>query len=115
MMIESETWKQLIAFTKRHVRAESELSPRTELLDDLDLDGDDAFDFMEAFAEEFSVRAGDFEFIRYFSPEGFNPFEIVFSLFRRQSPKHPLTLLMLAKAIELGKLDTKAIEEANDS
>jgi hypothetical protein len=108
-------WDELEAF----VRAETEiskqkpLSRQLSLENDLDLTGDDADDFMGKFFEKFKVDHGDFEFDRYFSPEGFNPFSLLATVFSKKArakyDKAQLTLGMLEKAIELGAWDSARI------
>lgn len=115
MTIEPETWKRLIAFVERRIGPDQDLCPATELFGDLGFDGDEAFDFLEAFSHEFSVGTGDFDFGRYFGSEGFSPLGLLHSVLRRQQPKHRLTLSMLAKAAELGTWQTMTIETSDRS
>jgi len=50
------------------------LAPTTDLLHDLGVDGDDASEFMQAFAERFHVRLSGLDLSRHFGPEtGCNP------------------------------------------
>lgn len=50
-------------------RCSLDLSPETRLLHDLGLDADDAEEFLQAFADEFSVDMSGFPFERYFGTE----------------------------------------------
>jgi hypothetical protein len=50
-------------------RCSSDLVPETRLLHDLGLDADDAEEFLQAFAHEFSVDMSTFPFQRYFGSE----------------------------------------------
>jgi hypothetical protein len=109
--IDEVLWNRLHKFVRERLEEDVVLSPTTRLLADLHLDGDDAFEFMEAFAETFGVESGDFEFDRYFGPEGFNPFALVTALFRRQPAKVEVTLAMLARAITEGRWNTENIEQ----
>lgn len=47
-----------------------EIPPGARLLHDLGLDGDDAWEFMEEFAQRFTVDLRRFPFTRYFHDEG---------------------------------------------
>lgn len=74
--------------------------------DDLDLTGDEAFEFMEKFFEHFGIARGDYEFQRYFNEEGFNLFVILAMPFskkiRKKYDREPLTVGMLDQAVEAG-------------
>lgn len=57
------------------------VSETTVLQKDLGLEGDDAGEFMVAYAERFSVNLDDFNFGEYFDVEGgFNPIYFVYLL-----------------------------------
>lgn len=84
---------------------------RTDSLErDLDLTGDEAFEFMEKFLEHFGIDRGDYAFQRYFCAEGFNLLEILAMPFsrkiRQRYEKTPLTIGTLERAIELGAWGT---------
>lgn len=84
---------------------------RTDSLErDLDLTGDEAFDFMEKFLEHFGIERGDYAFQRYFCAEGFNLLEILAMPFSRKTrqkyDRRPLTVGMLERAIDAGVWDT---------
>ncbi|WP_454757375.1 DUF1493 family protein [Cupriavidus campinensis] len=84
---------------------------RTDSLErDLDLTGDEAFDFMEEFLTHFGIERGDYAFQRYFCEEGFSPLEILAMPFSRKLrlkyEKMPLTVGMLERAIESGAWET---------
>jgi hypothetical protein len=73
----------------------------------LGLDGDDAYEFMQAFSERFSVDLSAFPYNKYFGPEGnaLLPLMIIMAIIRRLttgmwSASAPLTLLQLAEAAE---------------
>lgn len=84
--------------------------------------GDDADEFMGAFAKRFNVESGDFEFLRYFEMEGLSvwPFSILTNwLHRHQRIKkyektEPITLGMLQHAIDLGIWDSQRLSELED-
>jgi len=92
----------------RHAGRPVPLDERTELVADLGLVGDDAFEFMERFAEEFQVDTGDFEFTRYFDAEGLS----LHGLFKKTDVKPVITLGMLAMAAGLGVWDSRRLQAA---
>ncbi|MGG6430409.1 DUF1493 family protein [Acetobacter ghanensis] len=49
--------------------SENEIQLSTRIVEDLSLDGIDAHYFIEAYAEMFSIKEGDFDFHRYFNDE----------------------------------------------
>jgi len=110
------TWDEFEAF----VRKEAGVSPKEILTKDhavegdLDITGDDAVEFMESFFEKFPVQAGDFEFNRYFSGEGFSLIEVALMAFsrkrRKKYDKVPLTLCMLYQAIWDGEWNNQRLE-----
>ncbi len=51
----------------------ADLCRTTRLGEDLGMDGDDAVDFFEDFAETFRVDLADMRWDRHFGPEGCNP------------------------------------------
>ena len=62
----------------------------TTLLGDLGVDGDDGYDLLSDFAEQFAVDMTAFEFDRHFAPEGLPPwfpFYWLILLFRRGTPE----------------------------
>ncbi|MEL6476160.1 MAG: DUF1493 family protein [Pseudomonadota bacterium] len=108
-------WPALTAFVQEQTGAEGPFTRGTDLAGDLGLDGDEAFDFVEAYAERFSVAPGDFEFHRYFGAEGFNPLALIAGLFRRAEAKAPLTLGMLEAAAQQGQWNTAQVERGGGS
>lgn len=111
--------RNLIAEIEDFARKESGIFPRkkinqsTTIEDDLDITGDDAIDFMGKFFDKFEVDYQGFFFDRYFTEEGLNPFKIFllpFPSFRKKMKKVPITLGMLAKAVELKRWDAEKIE-----
>jgi acyl carrier protein len=81
----------------------SRITPKTRLLEDLGIDGDDASEILIEFATRFKVDLGEFEFGRHFGPEcGYMPFYSLFCwLFRvRRQKIEPVTIEDLVKAVE---------------
>lgn len=111
-MTAATTIDRIRGFIEAQGKQSGRAVPETVLQGDLGLDGHDAFEFMEAFAEQFGVARGDFDFHRYFGPEGFNPFTLIASLFSRKPPLVPITVAMLVRAAELGEWRTAEIEKA---
>lgn len=70
-------------------------------LRNLGIDGDDAIELMNKFSQEFSVDMSKFDFKRHFSPEGFNPFLILFPSWWRRKLQS-ITIRDLVKAAETG-------------
>lgn len=116
--------RNLIAELEDFARRESGVFPSkilnqlTTIEDDLQITGDDAVDFMEKFFDKFEVDYEAFDFQRYFNGEGLNPFKMLLLPFpgfraklKKEVIKVPLTLGMLAKAVELKRWDAKKIEE----
>lgn len=90
---------ELILFTKDFFRHRGELSPDTRLYEDLRIYGDDAEEFLVAFAENFNVDITQFRFDRYFYHE--TPFVLI-NPFKKK--KETLYLRDLQKAIDCGYL-----------
>ena len=62
--------------------SEEELTPDTHLADDLGIAGDDGYELLEAFCEEFDIQnTSEIEPYEYFGPEGWNPFYIYVLLY----------------------------------
>ena len=103
---------------KTGLATEEELTPETHLADDLGIAGDDGYELLEAFCEEFEIQnMNEIEPSEYFGTEGGpNPFEIYVFLydlykwvFDRQKLKgtdscfSPLYLRDLVKSAEAGR------------
>jgi len=58
------------------------------------------------------VNAGDFQFSRYFGPEGFDLIGAVIDVMRRKPGLKPLTIGMLELAAKMHNWDSKILEEA---
>ena len=89
--------------------SEEELTPETHLADDLGIAGDDGYELLEAFCEEFEIQnMEEIEPAEYFGIEGGpNPFEIYLFLydlvFDREKQRYsfsPLYLRDLVKSAE---------------
>lgn len=111
----SDIWNRIVELARDipsiglgWIRGERELTRRTDLVDDLGLVGDDAFEFMERFATSFAVKKGDYDASAYFDPEGlwFLP------TFRSRKPKLHLTLGMLELAAKDGEWNSVRLNRA---
>ena len=97
--------KQLVA-QETEVRVEK-LALETRLLEDLGVDGDDAFELLEKYSETFKVDFSKFQFSKYFGQEaGLDILSIFFYLF---FPSHipqsePLTIQDLVDAANIGEI-----------
>ena len=84
------------------------ISLMTSINFDLDCDGADARNLMEAMEEQFGIDLIDYDAYRYFHPEGYDVF-----LKRRakgRGDKLPLTIGMLYQAIKARHWDTRTLE-----
>ena len=105
--------------------SENEIQLSTRIVEDLGVDGIDAHYFMEAYAETFSIKGGDFDPRRYFNDETevlliiptilfvFFRFLIWQLLLGKPVPKLttvPVTLAMLQQAIDDGVWNCARIE-----
>lgn len=123
MHIISEKLKKFLIDKER--LSKEEIKPSTRIVEDLGLDGIDAFYLMESYAETFSIKGGDFDFNRYFNDETqvllIIP-AILFVFFRfliwqlllgkpvRKLTTVPVTLAMLQQAIDDGVWNCARIE-----
>ncbi|MBB3261289.1 DUF1493 family protein [Paraburkholderia sp. WP4_3_2] len=109
-----------ISAVEQFVRARTGVSTRkqitaaTKIEDDLDVTGIEAESFMEKFFDAFKVELGDFSFDRYFVNEGSGLLLSLVTLFSKKKRETlgrvPITVGMLAKAVELGRWDCKTLE-----
>ena len=78
----------------------------TKLQEDLNIWGDDAVEFIEDFGANFNVDISEFDFRKYFKPEGDMILASIVDLFRKTKPLEYtlLTLGDLEQAIRNGKL-----------
>jgi len=100
-----EIFARVKAFVAKHSRiAEEKFTPEAQLLDDLGIDGDDAFGLIEAFGEEFGMQdMNDFHFEAYFFPENYGCsmsflYHLLFD--RKEVQRTPITLRGLAESAE---------------
>ncbi len=113
-------WQQILDFTRKNLALSNKyvLTPATELLENLGVDGSDGDDFMFAFCQHFKVAHGDLETGHHFGPEGFDSLAMLRTLFgfgKAEAPLKPLTLGMLLLAAEWGKWDSAALEQARSN
>ena len=80
-----------------------QLTRQTTLADDLGIDGDDAYEFFDAFMAEFKIDLSTFDLRKYFNEEGFG-INVSRMLYKYPpfSP-HKLNLGDLERAIEKGR------------
>lgn len=114
-MVSEDIWNKILLLAQdppsvplKYLFKKPNLTPQTDLAEDLGLVGQDAFDFMENYATQLSVNKGDYEWSNYFEPEGL----WLLPSFRKKQKKKPITLGMLALAAQMGTWNTKAIELA---
>jgi len=84
----------------------NEINAKTRLGEDLGIDGQDAYDFIEQFSETFNVDMQNFCFDVHFGPEAsFDPFSyLYFLLFNRKKIQMiPVTIEHLVKCAKSGK------------
>ncbi len=87
------------------------LTRQTDLVEDLGLVGDDAVEFMDAYASTFNVGAGDYKFSSYFGPERL----WLLPGFSRGKRKNSITLGMLESAAKAGVWDSVQLEQVRAS
>lgn len=68
-MNKDDIWRQIIQFVKEE-RWDDEYTPETDIVKDLKLNGDDAYEFIYLFSKKFNVSITEFKFEEYFYPEG---------------------------------------------
>ena len=116
-MIEEEPQEELNAELYARVKAlvveqtgalEKKINPDARLEDDLGITGDDGYELLEAFCEEFEIQnMCEIDPYEYFVPEGCNPFEVYVELYhlifdreKLDDSRTPLTLRDLVKSAE---------------
>jgi hypothetical protein len=111
-------WSRLVALVSeiptigsRRIFGSKEFTRSTNLVSDLGLIGDDAYEFMEKYASVFDVRRGDFEPSNYFYSEGL----WILPRLKRQKPKLPITLGMLELAARDGEWNSAKLSETLSS
>ncbi len=85
-----------------------ELTRQTDLVADLGLVGDDAFEFMDQFSTKFNVKEGDYCSSLYFDAEGL----WMLPLFKKKQKKMHITLGMLEMAALSGLWETEKLNAA---
>jgi Protein of unknown function (DUF1493) len=95
----------------RRVGQKVELTPETDLVLDLGLVGDDAFQFMETYASCFNLQKGDYDASRYFEPEGL----WLLPTFKKRKSALPITLGMLAMAAKIGEWKSELLDRASST
>jgi hypothetical protein len=87
------------------------LQRETKIEKELKITGDDAVEFIEAFSQKFNVDITNFEFEKYFEPEGdiILPAIIRFITREKKKKQAELTLGNLESAIREKKLDEEVI------
>ncbi len=82
----------------------SEINRSTRIFEDLRIDGDDAFELLDAFRKKFNVDMSGFNINEYFGPEGLDSIGFIISIFSKNSVDlKPLTLGDLEEAAKAGK------------
>ena len=91
----------------RQLGKSREFNRQTDLVHDLGLVGDDAFEFMERYAAALNVKTGDFDLSDYFDSEGL----CLLPKLRKCPPKKSITLGMLEAAAIAGEWDSKKLNQ----
>ena len=104
-MNENVLFEQIVQFVQNE-RWDGMYNRRTELLNDLKLWGDDAYEFIVAFSKKFNVDISEFDFDKYFYPEGDRILSAIldFVLRRKRPAKVKITLADLERAVKIRKL-----------
>ena len=95
----------------RRMASRAPLTLASELVADLGLVGDDAFQFMEAYAAAFNVERGDYRASDYFDAEAL----WVLPGRGKRPPKQVLTLGMLLIAARAGVWNSDGLARARDA
>lgn len=99
----SHTYDAVIGFVSEFTGCDSSSIARERRLgEDLGIDGDDAAEFMRAFAARFSVDLTSFKSARYYGPEaGWNPVAAVYYIIAGNQLE-PISVDRLVEAAERG-------------
>ena len=104
-----ELYARVKAFVaEQWLTSEEKLTADTHLADDLGIAGDDGYDLLEAFCEEFEIQnTSEIEPYEYFGPEAWDPFYVyvllyhwVFDREKLNEPYHSLTPLYLRDLVK---------------
>lgn len=119
-MVGEDIWNKILRLAQdppsvplKHLCKKPQLTRQTDLVRDLGLAGQDAFEFMETYATQLSIHKGDYEWSNYFEPEGV----WLLPSFRKKQKKKPITLGMLELAAHMGTWNTQTLDiayETND-
>ena len=109
-MSEQQFEEEIIQFVKSCVGEETTLTQDTRIIEDLGIDGDDAGEFMTAFAEKFQIEWNEFQWHDYFDSEWWlsitgKPFKKMLGW--KYHAKKDLTIRDLIHAAEQRKLPPK--------
>ncbi len=104
-MNKDDIWRQIIQFVKEE-RWDDEYTHETDLVKDLKLKGDDAYEFICLFGKKFNVDITEFDFEEYFYPEGNWILTKILDLVlrRKERVKKKITLRDLERGVRKGKL-----------
>ncbi|BBA37016.1 uncharacterized protein sS8_5093 [Methylocaldum marinum] len=109
-------WSRIVALVEKlptkgfsRVMGSQELTRNTDLVSDLGLTGDDAFEFMEQYATLFAVKKGDYDSTNYFEAEGL----WLLPRLRKQKPKMRITLGMLEAAAREGEWNSAKLNQVS--
>ncbi|NOS89250.1 MAG: DUF1493 family protein [Methylococcaceae bacterium] len=109
---QASIWGQILLLIKdmptnafSRLNKEIEFTRQTDLVVDLGLVGDDAFEFMEKYASSLHVRKGDYDMSLYFDAESLWLLPKV----GKSQPKMPITLGMLEVAAKQGVWDSNKL------
>ncbi len=104
-MNEDDIWRQIIQFVKEE-RWDGEYTRETDLVKDLKLKGDDAYEFICLYSKKFNVNIAKFNSEKYFYAEGdWILLEILDLILKRKKEiKEKITLGDLERGVKEGKL-----------
>ncbi len=102
--MKSETYESVIYLIAELAGVSpSRITSSTRIREDLGVDGDDASEFMKAFAIRFQVDLAAFQLARHFGPEGsWSPIYALYCLFTGKGRTEPITVAQLVEAAERG-------------
>ncbi len=95
----SDTRATLAEFVRERSGREIALPDDADLFDCLGIDGDDAFDFMDAFVTRFSVDVRNYRWYFHHGEEGLNLAGFFFRPPYRRVKREPITLKILSEAM----------------
>lgn len=104
-MNQDNIWKQIIQFVEEE-RWNGKFTHETDLVKDLKLKGDDAYEFILLFSKKFNVNISKFNFEEYFDSEGDRILTIILDLLlkRKKKIKKKITIGDLERGVKEGKL-----------